>query len=247
MMGLHEIRGQHALVSGASSSIGRDLVAALLDGGAEVSSLHRTEQSAVAMGDRLNSERHRAFVADLRQPAQISRVVEEIAAERPPVDMLINLAGVWHDDSQAFQGPELSDTPPQQIVDVLEVGVVGAMLLTAGVLRGMKGRRSGNILFFSCGFAGPHEAQGWVHYYTANHAVNAMVEGIAAECRSHGIRVNAIAPWFVATDWVTRFYPDRVAEALEVRDVVEFAIGLLSPASRHISGQVIEVRSEKDV
>jgi NAD(P)-dependent dehydrogenase (short-subunit alcohol dehydrogenase family) len=60
------------------------------------------------------------------------------------------------------------------------------------------------------------------------------------------MQVNAVAPWFVATEPVKRFYPERVDEALDPRDVAATIKFLLSGAADGISGQVIELRSKRD-
>ena len=70
----------------------------------------------------------------------------------------------------------------------------------------------------------------------------------SVELREHKIQVPCIAPVFVATDAVRRFYAREVKseEALEPLDVAQLALFLLSSRADHISGQVIAVRSKND-
>jgi NAD(P)-dependent dehydrogenase (short-subunit alcohol dehydrogenase family) len=72
------------------------------------------------------------------------------------------------------------------------------------------------------------------------------VAGLAAELRAHRIQVNAVAPWFVATEAVRQFYPEQAAAALDPASVVDMALFLASPVADHISGQTIELRSKDD-
>jgi NAD(P)-dependent dehydrogenase (short-subunit alcohol dehydrogenase family) len=76
----------------------------------------------------------------------------------------------------------------------------------------------------------------------------AFTEALAVELREYDIQVNCIAPFFVATEAVQRFYATELQthQALEPSEVADVALFLLSPAADHISGQVIEVRSKRD-
>ena len=123
------------------------------------------------------------------------------------IDILVNCAGVWHDERTKYQGPRLLATPVERIHEVLEVGVRAPFLLTRLLLSGMVRRRTGKILQISAAFTSPQEGVGWIHYDVANKAIDAFTEALAVELREHNIQVNCIAPVFVATDAVQRFYP----------------------------------------
>ena len=71
---------------------------------------------------------------------------------------------------------------------------------------------------------------------------------LAIELREHDVQVNCIAPWFVATEAVQRFYASELKtyKALQPLEVAQVAMFLLSSDADHISGQVIEVRSKHD-
>jgi NAD(P)-dependent dehydrogenase (short-subunit alcohol dehydrogenase family) len=120
------------------------------------------------------------------------------------------------------------------------------MLVARPSLPHMIRQRAGKILQRSCGFAGPHEAAGWLHYYVTNKAIEAFTRGLAYEARAHEVQVHCIAPWFVATEPVRRFFPGESETALDPKDVARLAAFLLSREADHISGQVIEVRSKRD-
>jgi NAD(P)-dependent dehydrogenase (short-subunit alcohol dehydrogenase family) len=79
-----------------------------------------------------------------------------------------------------------------------------------------------------------------------NQAIEAFTRGLAAEVREHEIQVNCIAPWFVASEAVLRFFPAESESALAVEDVTRLAEFLLSPDADHINGQIIELRSKRD-
>jgi 3-oxoacyl-[acyl-carrier protein] reductase len=189
------------------------------------------------------------FHADLRDEMATEELVESVKATFGAIDILVNAAGVWHDERTRYHGPRLWETPVERIHEVLEVGVRAPFLLTRLLLPGMIQRRSGKILQISAAFArGPHGGAGWLHYYVANKAIEEFAAALAAEVREHDIQVNCIAPWFVATKAVRHFYPSELQthKALHPIEAARVAIFLLSSDADHISGQVIELRSKHD-
>jgi 3-oxoacyl-[acyl-carrier protein] reductase len=189
------------------------------------------------------------FCTDLRDEKAIERLRDSVSASLGAIDILVNTAGVWHDDRARYHGPRLWETPVERIHEVLEVGVRAPFLLTRLLVPSMVQKRAGKILQISAAFAGgPSGGAGWLHYYVANKAIVAFTEALAVELREHGIQVNCIAPWFVATEAVQRFYASELQtyKALQPSEVADVAVFLLSPAADHISGQVIEVRSKDD-
>jgi NAD(P)-dependent dehydrogenase (short-subunit alcohol dehydrogenase family) len=240
--------GKRVIVTGASRGIGRALVGALVTQGAIVAASARSlDGLAETRAGVTDARRVHLCPGDLRRAIDRETIVAEARRHLGEVDVLMNVAGVWHDAEHKYQGPVVADTPAEEIDEVLEVGLMGGFHLTRLVLPGMMRARAGKVVFLSCGFSGPTEAAGWVHYYVANKAIDALVAGLAAELRPHNIQVNAVAPWFVATEAVRAFYADQTAAALEPASVVDMALFLASPRADHVSGQTIELRSKTDV
>ena len=239
--------GKRVVVTGASGGIGRELVRTLVEQGAFVAASGRSlpdlEQTRALAA-------HPAQVylcpGDLRHGADRLGIAAEALKQLGEVDVIVNVAGVWHDAQRKYQGPLAVDTPPDEIDEVLDVGLKGAFQFTRLILPSLIRCGSGKVIFFSCGFSGPAEAVGWLHYYVANKAVEALVAGLSIELRPHNIQVNAVAPWFVATEAVRCFYPDQITAALAPRDVVDAVLFLASARADQISGQTIELRSKSD-
>jgi NAD(P)-dependent dehydrogenase (short-subunit alcohol dehydrogenase family) len=239
--------GCRAVVTGASRGIGRELVKALVSEGALVAASGRSVadlQRTRAL--TMNPERVHLCPGDLRCASDVQQIAAAAHEHLGNIDILMNVAGVWHDGDRKYQGPSAAETSTDEIDEVLDVGVKGAFHLTRAFLPGMIAAAAGKVVFVSCGFAGAAEAIGWVHYYVANKAIEALVAGLAAELRPHRVQVNAVAPWFVATEAVRHFYPDQAHSALTPADVVEIALFLASSRSDHISGQTVELRSKTD-
>jgi len=240
------VRGRTAVVTGASTGIGREIALALAAEGARVGLVARSVSGLEETVRLSGTSTVLSFPGDLRKEQEIARVGESVLTTFGDVDVLVNAAGSWHDDHESYRGPLLANTPAQQVKEVVEVGLLASMLLSRILMPGMITRRSGKILQIACGFAGPQEAVGWLHYYVTNKSIEAFTLGLAAEVRQYEIQVNCIAPWFVATEPVLRFFPDDSKTALDPKDVARLAKYLVSDAADHISGQVIEMRSKRD-
>ena len=243
-----EFDGKAAIVTGASGGLGRAIAVALGTAGAQVGLVARSREDLEETRRLIGQPEAQVFCTDLRDEQAIEQLGQSVTAALGAVDILVNCAGVWHDERTRYHGPRLWETPVERIPEVLEVGVRAPLLLTRALLPGMVRRGAGKILQISAAFGGPHDGVGWVHYYVANKALDAFTEALAVELREHNIQVNCIAPVFVATDAVRRFYAREVQSeaALEPLDVAQLALFLLSSRADHISGQVIAVRSNDD-
>ena len=235
-----------AVVTGASRGIGRQIALMLSAGGARTALVARSRDDLEKTKLLMRPMETRAYCTDLEDDLQIERLRDLIHEELGAIDILVNAAGVWHDEHNAFRGPLLQDTPKAQFDTILNVGLRASFNIARMFLPDMIRKGAGKILQISCGFAGPDEARGWLHYYVTNQAIEAFTRGLAAEMREHEIQVNCIAPWFVASEAVLRFFPAESESALAVEDVARLAEFLLSPDADHISGQIIELRSKRD-
>jgi NAD(P)-dependent dehydrogenase (short-subunit alcohol dehydrogenase family) len=241
-----DLSGKTALVTGASRGIGREIALALGVRGARLGLVARSRGGLEETKRLLGTRDAEIFCADLLDAGAIANLGRLVSLTLGRVDVLVNAVGVWHNDQFRYHGPCLPATPERQIREVVGVGLTASMLLARQFLPHMIQQRAGKILQLSCGFAGPHEAAGWLHYYVTNKAIEAFTRGLAYETREHEVQVNCIAPWFAATEPVCRFFPGESETALDPKDVARLAAFLLSREADHISGQVIEVRSKRD-
>ncbi len=241
-----KLMGKAALVTGASRGIGREIARSIAEEGGQVALVARSRDQLEETKRILGRPDTRIFCTDLRDEHAIEQLAESVQTAFGKIDILVNVAGVWHDLETKYQGPRLADTPVGQIDEVLDVGLRASFHLTRLVIPGMIRRRSGKVLQISCGFAGAQEAIGWLHYYVTNKAIEAFTAGLAAEMRESEVQVNCIAPWFVATEAVRRFYPIESQKALDPREIAELATFLVSAEADNISGQIIELRSKLD-
>lgn len=218
-----------ALITGASSGIGRAIAAQLspthhiLVGGRD-----RNRLNAV-VGELDSAE---PFAVDLRDPAAVTAAITEIAR----LDTLIHSAGV------AAWGP-LSDSTPSQWDEVLSLNVTAPATLTASLLPALRAAK-GTVVFINSG-AGLHASPNWSIYAASKFALTAVADALRAE-EAGRVRVISVHPGRVATPmqaelnrWEGReYHPERYLSADDVATTVVAALRL----PHHTSVNSLQIR-----
>ena len=146
-----ELNGQVALVTGASSGIGRHLVEGLAARGVAVAGLARTEdrlKTAMAEVAGATGARTLAIAVDVTDPAAVEAAIARVADELGRVDLLINNAGLV----DAAEVP-VWEADPDQWWDVVASHVRGAQLLVRAVVPGMLARGHGRVVNLASGMS----------------------------------------------------------------------------------------------
>lgn len=243
-----KLKGRIAVVTGASTGIGREIARAIaVHGGLvalvgrSVSGLKKTQELIKKLGGEA-----KVFTADLRNQQDIRKLVSDILEEYERIDIIANVAGVWHSKDTVYYGPPLWETPEEQVNEVLDVGVRAPMLLTRALLPSMIKKQQGKILQISGTFESG--ASGWLHYYVSKKALENFTVGLSEELRPYKIQVNTISPSDTYTEAYREFFPDAEEEkCLSPVDVANLAIFLLSEDADHITGSCIVIRSKNAV
>ncbi|QXG76076.1 SDR family oxidoreductase [Modestobacter sp. L9-4] len=213
-------RGRTALVTGASSGIGAAFARTLAARGSTVVLVARREAELT----RLATELHRAHgvathvvVADLSAPDAAEQVAAAVADLGLEVDVLVNNAGF------SAYGPFVA-ADPRRDRDMITVGTTAYVGLTHQFLPAMVARGDGVVVNVSS--AGAFQALPYQLVYSATKAfVQAFTEGLWAENRGSGVRITAVCPAAVDTEYFQvlggheeaafgrPISPDRVVEA----------------------------------
>ncbi|MGO9470895.1 MAG: SDR family NAD(P)-dependent oxidoreductase [Isosphaeraceae bacterium] len=178
---------RNALVTGASSGLGHELVRQLVrDRNMNVLATARREDRLLALAAEFPAGRIEVLPGDLTSPTFRQRLWERAESLPGGLDLLVNNAGVGN-------YAEFVDQDPEAIRQIFELNVIALIDLSQMAARSMKARGAGQILQISSvlGFIGiPASAV----YAASKHAVNGLVKSLRYELRGTGVRVWAACP-----------------------------------------------------
>lgn len=239
-----DLTGQVALVTGASRGIGRAIAVHLARCGATVAGVARTVEGleGTLTAIREAGGTAEAFAANVGNSADVARVVEEIEAKFPKIQVLVNNAGVTRDGLML----RMEDDAWQEVIDTNLKGTFQFCRALGAIMMRQRYGRIVNITSVSGLMGNPGQA----NYSASKAGVIGFTKTIARELASRGITVNAVAPGFINTD-MTSVLPEKikaeVKERVPVRrlgepeDIADLVAYLASPSAGYITGQVIAV------
>ena len=182
-----EVKMSTALVTGASSGIGRELAKLLRADGHDLVLVARRESALNALADEIGGAT--VIAMDLSSPEAVTRLVARV----PDVDLLVNNAGFG--DSGAFV-----ETDGQRQLEMVDLNVRAVVELTRAYLPGMVQRRFGRVLNVASTAAfqaGPYMAT----YFATKAFVLSFSESLSEELRGSGVTVTALCPGVTETEF----------------------------------------------
>ncbi|XP_009787721.1 (+)-borneol dehydrogenase 2-like [Nicotiana sylvestris] len=248
--------GRVALVTGGASGIGEGIVRLFHKNGAKVCIADIQDELGQRVCESLGDDKSACFIhCDVTAEADISQAVDFAVQKFGTLDILVNNAGLT--------GPTYTDIRDYELSvfdNVLDVNVKGVFLGMKHAARIMIPRKKGSIVSLSSAAsaiagAAPHA------YTTSKHAISGLTKNVAAELGQHGIRVNCVSPYAVATGLGLAHLPedqrndDAIADFhayfgklanlqgvdLLVQDVANAVLFLASDEARYISGHNLMV------
>lgn len=198
----------HLLLTGASRGIGRELVDVLTARGARLALVARNGEALEKLVAGLGTDRASAFPCDLGDPTAIDGLITRIEAERGPVDVLVNNAGLDH--TGAFTA--MSAT---QLRAVINVNLMATAELCRQVLPGMTARGRGHIVNVSS-IGGSLPSAGVIAYCATKAGVNQFTAGLRAELKGTGVSTTLVEIGPVATEMMDHLR-DYAPSAASVR------------------------------
>jgi 3-oxoacyl-(acyl-carrier-protein) reductase len=242
---MKDLEGKISLVTGGSRGIGRAIVNALAEAGADVAFTYvASTESADTLVKSITEKgvRCKSYKANVGSADAMKAVVQQVEADLGPIAILVNNAGITRDKSFLKMSQAMWD-------EVLNVNLNGVFYTTQLVLQDMIGAGWGRIINISS-IVGQTGNFGQVNYAATKGAVIAVTASLARELARKGITVNAVAPGFVDTEMVGAM-PEaalaqvkamtpigRLGKPEEIADAVLF---LASPRSSFVTGQVLAV------
>ncbi len=243
-----DFRGKVAVVTGASSGIGRATAVTLArNGSAVVVNYHKNERGAAETVQEIHAMRRNALsvCADVTDRAQVKQMITEVMDNFGRIDVLVNNAG------SIVKLMRIEDCTDELWDEVMNVNLKSVFLCAQAVIPHMKEQKWGRIVNVSSLAAQIGGRGGSLPYAAAKAAVNTFTKGLANELGPHKITVNAVAPGIVLTPFHDQFSrPDRLQEvinatplqrAAQPEEVAELIAFLATEEAGYITGEVFGI------
>ncbi len=235
------IAGKTALVTGASSGIGAEIVAVFIEAGATVIA---TGQSKARLSDLAARTGCDTIAADISSSAGCEALVADALALHPRIDILVNSAGV------ALVGPML-DYSAKDWDRTMAINLRAPFLLAKGLAPGMIAAKSGKIINISSQ-TGVIALADHAAYAASKGGLNALTKSLMTELAPHNIQVNAICPTVVMTEMGKEIWspPEKSGPMIaatplgrfgEPVEIADMALYLASPASDLVNGALMMI------
>jgi NAD(P)-dependent dehydrogenase (short-subunit alcohol dehydrogenase family) len=218
---------QVAIVAGAGGSLGHATTAALAASGLTVVAVDRNERALRELPDGARPE-----VADTTDPAAATSLIDRIAGEVGPPDVLVNTIGMFR------PGDALAATP-ETLRLMIDVNLGPALWLSQAVAPHMQRQGSGAIVHVAAR-PGIEPTGGMAAYSVSKAALVHLTRILDAELRPHGIRVNAVAPQLLDTPTNQTIFPAEVLKHAVAPEAIARVIAfLVSDAAAPVSGAIL--------
>jgi NAD(P)-dependent dehydrogenase (short-subunit alcohol dehydrogenase family) len=216
-----------AIVAGAGGALGHATTMTLAAGGLTVVAVDRNEH---ALGDF--PETVRPEVADTTDPAAVKGLIDRIAGQVGPPDVLVNTIGT-------FRPGDALATTPEMLQLMIEVNLGPALWLSQAVAPHMQQQGSGAIVHVAAR-PGIEPAGGMTAYSVSKAALVQLTRILDIELRPHGIRVNAVAPQLLDTPVNRATFPAEVmAHTVTPEAIADVIAFLVSDAAAPVSGAIL--------
>ena len=241
---LAPLKGEIALVTGATRGIGKSIADEFAKAGAMVIGTATTKEGAENISNRLSStdlDGH-GIVLDVASPEQISETIKTLKQSDLMPSILVNNAGISLENL-------LMRIKEEEWEKVIAINLSSAFYLSKAVIGSMLKNRHGRIINIGS-VQGSTGAPGHSHYSAAKAGLIGLTKSLAQEVGSRNITVNAISPGYVSTD-MTKDIDDNMNQALLKQiplkrfgkpiDIAKTAIYLASSSGSYITGETINV------
>ena len=240
------LKGQVAVVTGASRGIGRAIASRLASEGADLGlgarGVDGVEAASAALAEEYPDGRFLPVGCDVSSWDSVSELMDRTVEKFEKIDFLINNAGITRDNLVMRMKKEEWD-------DVLAANLTGVFNTCRLAARQMLRQRAGRIVNITS-VVGLLGNAGQVNYAASKGGIISLTYSLAREMASRGVLVNAVAPGFIETD-MTAAMPEAAREAVsegiplarigkpeEISALVAFLCG---PGASYITGEVIRV------
>lgn len=200
VMDLFGLRGKRALVTGASSGIGRKVAQAYLQAGADVAIAARNVEALERIAGELAADGDGKAVpirCDVTRPDQVTGMVDRTIAELGGIDIAVCNAGI-------IDVVPMLDMSPEEFQRIQDTNVTGVFLTAQAAARAMVTQGRGGVIITTASMSGSiiNVPQQVGHYCASKAAVIHLTKAMAVEFAPHNIRVNSVSPGYILTELV---------------------------------------------
>lgn len=238
---MFDLTGKCALVTGASGGIGEAVAETLHAQGATVALSGTRREKLDEVAAKIGSRVH-VLPCNLRDRAEVTKLVGQAEAAMGQLDILVNNAGVTKDNLFMRMKDEEWD-------EVIAINLTSVFVLCRGALRNMMRRRSGRIINIAS-ISGVVGNPGQGNYAASKAGLVGMTKSLAREVASRGITANCIAPGFIETP-MTHALNEKQTEAIASNipagifgkpgDIAAGVVFLASDEARYITGETLHI------
>lgn len=225
-----------AIVTGATSDIGKAIVKALSLEGYHFVFLARNTKKTDAIYKGLEVQ-YKVFECDLSNIDQVLKTLQEIKRFVSKVDLILNVAAIWHNEVEAIAGKKFVEIPVSTVLDTINVGIVAHTLIVHQLVPLM-----GNDSFI-VNISGTFEngAKGWLPYYISKKGLEILSSGLADELFGTGIKTFVISPSDTATKPYLKFFPQYAKACTTPENIAE---QIILAIRNNTNNEILEVKKE---
>jgi len=234
------MKDKFAIVTGASTGIGRVIALAFAKEGANVALVGKNEEKLLETSNLIEKigGKSKVFICDLANISSLNTLVASIKRETNRIDILVNVAGIWHGKDEVYAGKDFESFPESVILDTYSVGLTAPTLLSHALIPLMS---DGSTVI---NLSGTFESggKGWLPYYVSKRAIEDLSIGLSQELADKGIRVNCVSPSDTATEEYKRFFPEDAKDAQTPEEVAKLFVELVNKGE---TGKVFVIKKGK--
>ncbi len=242
-----------AVVTGGASGIGRSVVEQFAKEGARVAIWDVADEAGEKLAEEITGRNETVQYrhVNVTQSEEVDTAVEELLGEWGKIDILINNAGILRDGQLVkVKDGEIQKRMSDEMFEmVIDVNLRGVFFCTRAVAPQMI-KQKGGVILNATSVVGLYGNFGQTNYVATKSGVIGMTKVWARELGRYGVRVNAIAPGFIATEMVMAM-PEKILDGMrqhtplgrlgEPQDVANAYAFLASDQASFISGTVLSV------
>lgn len=242
------IKGRNVLITGAAGGLGAETARIFAKAGARLTLVDLGQSALDRLVETLpDAAMHVAVATDVSDEAQVTNVVNAMVARGGSVDILLNIAGII--------GPigRIEDYPLEDFQTVLRVNVLGTFVPMKCVLKLMREQKRGAIVNISS-ISAVRGVKSEIGYGASKAAVSQMTKNAAVENAGSGVRINAVAPGWIATPMMQAVMDGRDSAAEKVAtdfgppgrpsrpaEIAEAILFLASDRASYVNGEILVV------